>query len=221
MRYVSASFLALALGLLSSQVSLAGDACCPVKEQCGSDHHCGRCGCQSACNMVCQIVPDVKEVKKTVWVVKCEPFCKNLPGCPFCDGCGKAGCDGRCGESACNECGGSGCENGCNACGKTPRCVKPDCGKVACRKILEKKEITCKIPCWKCVPVYACGNCTQACEVENAKAIAAGAPAPAPAPKAAPITPAPKPPAPPKAPKAQKQADNLIAPLPPLLSQTE
>jgi len=183
--------LAAVLGLLLGQAAYAQQCCGPTQEPaCGSVDCCGRCGCHAPCQKVCKLVPEMREVKKTVWVVKCEEFCPTLPGC------GHGGCCG------CKDCGGcrEACGEGCceAGCGPTPCHVPPKCGHVRCRKILEKKEITCKVPSFKCVPVYACSGCYQACCAEAEQAAAAArdiAPAPAPLPK----TPtAPKAPAAPK-----------------------
>jgi hypothetical protein len=129
----------------------------------------------------------MKEVKKTVWVVKCEDFCAPLPGCGrgCCNGCkGCEACGGaeKCAaEPVCHE----GCGKKCNPCAveEAKHLVPPKCGKVRTRKILEKKEIVCRVPCYKCVVVYSCPNCcgNEGCDGQAAPAPAKPA-APAPMP---------------------------------------
>jgi hypothetical protein len=155
-----------AIGLMAAGTALGGD--CGV----AGPAACGAAGCEAAqgsrdcgdcphcgCRMVCKSVCTVKEVKKTVWVVKCEPFCAPLPGCGH-------GCRCGCGDSACGGCGAEqGGEGACSKCGDCNPCaveeakrqVPPKCGPVRCRKILEKKEIVCKVPTYKCVPT--CPQC--------------------------------------------------------------
>jgi hypothetical protein len=147
----------MALGVLAAQMAAAGEDCC------GGPDQCGRCGCHSHCQKYCKIVPAEKEIKKTVWGVKCEDFCAPLPGLPcghHC-GCGHDGCGGQCQEASCencDQCGGKGCDLCSKIC-----TVPPKCGCVRNKKTLEKKEVTCKIQCWKCVVVYACPGCGEGC----------------------------------------------------------
>jgi hypothetical protein len=63
----------------------------------------------------------------------------------------------------------------------------PNCGKVRTKKTLEKKEITCKIPSYKCVVVYVCPKCGSKCS-EGAQPEPPSPEAPAP-----PLAPAPAP----------------------------
>jgi len=168
--------LALVLGLLVAQAATAGEECC------GGPERCGRCGCQAACQKYCKVVPADKEIKKTVWVVKCEDFCAPLPGLPCGRGCGCGACgEDQCAEQ-CAQCDGK----GCGAC-SGGSCIRPQCGCVRTKKTLEKKEVTCKIPCWKCVVVYACGDCCDGCATEGFAPVKAGDPTPA-----APLPPGPK-----------------------------
>jgi hypothetical protein len=181
--------LSLAIGLLIAQNAIAGDAApqTPTCTQvCGSPDCCHHCGAQGECQRSCKIVCEMKEVKKTVWVVKCGEFCTMMPN---------LGCKCKCGE--CNECVRSGvCAD--RKCGKCDPCssltnrnyLTPDCGRVRGKKTLEKKEITCKVPTYKCVVEYTCAACgTTACS-EGAKPAETKAPAensaptPAPAPQA-------------------------------------
>lgn len=215
------SMLALAASLLVAVPAWAdecgpGPAGCEAVETCGSPHCCAHCGRHCDCDKHCQVVPYVKEVKKTVWVVKCEDYCPGLPGCPFdhCCGCGDPGACGAEGcstgkvEPACATCGAKGCESGCckpDVCAvelekkQTP----PKCVSVHTRKVLEKKEIVCKVPSYKCVVVYGCAACGEG-----------GTPASAPTnvePKPAAPAPAPtkNPPPPPKVTEATPRLPEL------------
>jgi hypothetical protein len=179
-----------AIALLAAGTALAGDACkapaaCGEAQTCGSPNCCAHCGCCCACEKYCRVVCEMKEVKKTVWVVKCEEFCAPLPGCRR--GCCEGG-DGRepCpAEAACpND-----CRKKCDPCASEEnKClVPPKCGKLREKKTLEKKEIVCKVPSYKCVVVYCCPHCgaDQECGSQQA-------PPPAPA-AAKPATPPPAP----------------------------
>ena len=188
--------LSLAIGLLVAGTAWAGEAPpspanCEKGETCGSPNCCSHCGRHGCCDKYCQVVPTTKEIKKTVWEVKCEEFCTSLPGCQkCCDKCCKA-CDGK----GCPT-----CYKSCDVCAveKAKDYVPPKCGKVRCKKTVEKKEVVCKVPAYKCVVVYCCPNCG-----------AAGATSPSPAPAGPKQKPGPAPiPAPPKT--------AAIAPLPPL-----
>ena len=144
-------------------------------------------------------MPYEKEVKKTVWVVKCEDFCAPLPGCPL-RPCGNCGTCGACTAAAPEGC--AKCESSCDVCAveKQKRQTPPKCGPVRSRKVLEKKEIVCKVPSYKCVVSYGCAGCG-----ESAPAAAGPSPVvpkPAPAPNKAPA----------KLPPPPKKAE--VAPLP-------
>ncbi len=193
--------LSLAVGWLIANMAIAGDECktpaaCQEVQTCGSPDHCGRCGRSGCCDKYCKVVCETKEIKKHVWVVKCEEYCTSLPGCKHgchcgqCDACNATGectiespkCEG-CGKGKCDPC----------AAEKNKCIVPPKCGKVREKKTLEKKEIICKVPSYKCVVVYACQNCAgQDCGTKQAapEAVKPAAPTPAPAP-AAPIAPVP------------------------------
>ena len=177
--------------------AIAGDAgntsapgTCNEVQTCGDPNCCAHCGCHDCCEKYCKVVCEMKEIKKTVWAVKCEDFCTSLPSCPLnCDDC----CD-PCNKECCKE---SNCDNGgkcCNPCAsiENRNYNPPKCGKVRTKKTLEKKEITCKIPSYKCVVVYACANCGSKCGGERAAQEApAKDPTPAPAPKTTLIAPEP------------------------------
>lgn len=102
------------------------------------------CGPQPCCNECvsysCKLVPEVKQIKKTVYEVKEVPFCvKKLP--PLCSLFGHHDC---------------GCEPCC------------ECQCPRFKKVLVKKEIVCKEICTsKCVieehrvPRCTCGPCQQ------------------------------------------------------------
>lgn len=182
--------LSLAVGWLLADAAIAADACktpaaCTEVQTCGSPDQCGRCGHGGACEKYCRVVCEMKEVKKTVWVVKCEDFCAPLPNCHHGQGCGcgacnaeqtyttDVGCDDGCGGKKCDPC----------AVEKNKCLVPPKCGKVREKKTLEKKEIVCKVPSYKCVVVYACSSCgVQECGSETAPAAPASPAAPAPMP---------------------------------------
>lgn len=202
--------LSLAVGWLIANMAIAGDArkappACAETETCGSAHHCGRCGCDCECEKHCKIVCEMKEIKKTVWVVHCSEFCAPLPNCGMgkccgdCGGCEVCRAAGECrSEPTCIE----DCGKKCDPCAaEEAKCfVPPKCGKVREKKTLVKKEVICKAPSYKCVVVYSCANCgAQECSGESVS--------PAPAKPTAPRVPAPAP-APPKT--------TRTAPLPPV-----
>jgi len=184
--------LSLMIGLLMANRAIAAEACAPPAPEackevqtCGAPDCCAHCGCHECCEKYCRVVCEMKEVKKTVWAVKCEDFCAPLPSCPL--HC----CDGResGGPESCEVCT---CENGCDKCCNP--CAElesrnynpPNCGKVRTKKTLEKKEITCKIPSYKCVVVYACPKCESKCS-EGAKSEPSSPAAPEPPPAPAPL----------------------------------
>ena len=185
--------MALAALMAIADSAMAGGC---KEECCGTPTHCGHCGCAAPCKRMCKVVPDVKEVKKVVWQVKCEEFCTPYPGCPG------HKCDGGCNEGCAAGCD-VGCDAGCGkGCGRA--IVAPECGPVRARKILVKKEITVQVPTFKCVPCYGCDSCCESGAVVPTPA-AGGKTAPAPAPAA------------PKAPSAPKPAKQAFAPFPPAL----
>ena len=149
----------LAITLLVAGAAVAADGCTPPapcdKVQCHQDHGCcARCGGK----MVCKVVCDVREIKKPVWVVKCEPVCLPLPrlghGPCTCGNPAPAGCEACCADGTCGA--GKKCGNPCAV--ELAKCqVPPKCGPVRIKKTLEKKEVVCKVPTYKCVP--ACGQC--------------------------------------------------------------
>ena len=196
--------VSLAASLLVATAAIAGEcglspaACGAVGCATGKCRHdctqCPRCGT----DMVCKVVCGTKEIKKTVWNVKCEPICLANPNL------GLRGCD--CGDSACGS--GTGCttEPSCaeGSCGKCKNCCDPcavendkeyntpRCGKVRVKKTLEKKEVICKVPSYKCVPTCpSCGNCGN-CGSTSCGGEGAVAPAPK-SEKAAPLPAAPLP----------------------------
>jgi hypothetical protein len=214
MRIITAS-IALGVGWLIGATAFADDACktppaCQEVQTCGSADRCGRCGCRSACEKCCKVVCEMKEVKKTVWVVHCKEFCPPLPARPLCGGNLCSGCGNPCGGCGkCSECQTCTPTETCEACqggGKCDVCAnlqnrnyrEPNCGKVREKKTLEKKEVVCKVPSYKCVVEYCCSQCAQPKAAPSE-----------PPPKSVPATPtaAPVPPAP-SAPAQQ-------APLPP------
>jgi hypothetical protein len=126
---------------------------CTEVQTCGNPNCCAHCGCCCECVKYCCIQPTIREIKKIVWACHCEDFCAPLPGCKR-DCC----CQGAAGEKPC-------CDK-CNPCAvELNKCqVPPKCGKVRERKILERKEIICQVPTYKCVVVYCCPNCHHAVE---------------------------------------------------------
>jgi hypothetical protein len=195
--------LSLAIGWLIANAAIAGEACkapaaCTEVETRGSPNCCGNCGCHCGCEKYCKVVCETKEVKKTVWAVHCSDFCAPLPncGCHGC-GCGEA-CKAGAAEAACCQSDGK----KCNPCASEEnKCiVPPKCGKVREKKTLEKKEVTCKVPSYKCVVVYCCPHCgAEQCNDQSA-------PPAAPSPV--------KPATPPSAPVPSKATQD--SPLPPV-----
>ena len=186
--------LSMVVGWLIANTALAGEACetpaaCGEVQICGSADHCGRCGCACPCEKHCRVVCTTKEVKKTVWVVKCSDFCAPLPNC------GLGGCCGDCGGcEACdaNTTRGEGCGAKCNPCAAegSKRLVPPKCGKVREKKTLVKKEIVCNVPSYKCVVVYCCPQCgASQCGGESTVPSASPAPASGKTTRDAPIPP--------------------------------
>ena len=55
---------------------------CDEVQTCGSADCCAHCGCHACCEKYCRIVCEMKEIKKIVWVVKCEDFCATSAGLP-------------------------------------------------------------------------------------------------------------------------------------------
>ncbi|MHB8971043.1 MAG: hypothetical protein ACYC4N_11395 [Pirellulaceae bacterium] len=136
---------------------------CTETETRGSTQCCAHCGSRRSCEKYSKIVCEMKEVKKTVWVVKCEEICTILPSCPL-----SGPCD--CGSGQCAACNPSATCAACEAQGgKCDPCASlenrnfntPKCGRVREKKTLEKKEITCHVPTYKCVVVYSCPQCGQ------------------------------------------------------------
>jgi hypothetical protein len=198
--------LMTAVGLSIAGLAAAAEPCktppaCTQVRTCGAPDSCARCGACCSCEKRCCIVCTYKEVKKTVWVVKCEEFCPLLPQCGRRCGCGECGSCSACGtEKACAEpnCGCDDCSKKCDPCAaENDKCyVTPKCGKMRERKILEKKEIVCMAPVYKCIVVYCCPSC--GCNESGGQPSAAPpagkspAPTPAPAPvKSAQSTPTP------------------------------
>jgi hypothetical protein len=193
--------LSLAIAWLAVGTTMAADACkappaCTEVQTCGEADHCGRCGCAGKCEKRCYIVCEMKEIKKHVWIVHCEEFAPLLPGCgKGCNGCGCCDADQGCvAEPAC--CGG--CDKGCDPCAaeKNKCLVPPKCGKIRTTKKLEKKEVVCKVPRYKCVVVYCCPSCCahEGCDSQPTAPVpgkpAAPAPTPAKAVETAPLPPA-------------------------------
>jgi hypothetical protein len=198
--------LSLAIGCVMASAAIAAEAgnspaACTEVQTCGSPNCCAHCGCCCKCEKHCQLVCETKEVKKSVWVVHCQDFCAPLPGCGH-NGC--CDCEACQAARAC-EAQATCCEGGngkCNPCAKeeNKRLVPPKCGKVREKKTLEKKEVVCKVPSYKCIVVYCCPQCgAQQCQGAE--------PQPAPATPAAPTM---APPAP------MPMKTTLLPPAPPV-----
>ena len=167
------ALMAASLCLLFGQVVVAQD-------RCGTPDCCARCNVRTRCQQFdCQVVCEVKKVKKSCWVVECEEFAPLLPGC-------RQRCNDCCNTGGCNT---GGCETA--SCGSRGKCeVPPRCGKARVKRKLVKKEITVEVPVYKTVVRNLCsGCCPSGCGVEAgdaaAPSAAPAAPAPAPVPKAA------------------------------------
>ncbi len=187
--------LSMAIGLMLANAATAFDgggvpgACVETK---GAPTCCASCGCNSPCEKSCQVVCEMKEVKKTVWVVHCEEFAPLLPQCKHC--CEEEGCTACTAEKpqpVCQTCQGCNGKN-CGPCAalENREYVTPKCGKIRDKKTLEKKEITCKVPVYKSVVTYSCSGCSGGEKAPQQQSAPAAKPAPAPAP--APEAPLPK-----------------------------
>jgi hypothetical protein len=151
----------IAIAWLMAGTAFAGDcktpAACTEAKACGVQNGCPHCG--RPCEKTCRVVCEMKEVKKSCWVVKCKEFCAPMPGCGRDCGCGSCG-EGNCAAQNCE----AGCANHCGKCDlcakeESKRIVPPKCGRVHEKKTLEKKEIVCHVPSYKCIVVYTCPNC--------------------------------------------------------------
>jgi hypothetical protein len=185
-------------------MAIADEACkapeaCKEVQTCGSENCCSHCGRHCGCEKSCKIVCEMKNVKKTVWVVHCGEVCTMLPGCPLSGHCCDKNCK-ECNQFPCKECEANGGK--CNACAslENRNYNTPKCGRVRESKTLEKKEITCKVPTYKCVVVYSCPQCNQ----EKGEAPAPATPAPTPT-KAA------------DASQSHTSHQALVAPMPPAI----
>jgi hypothetical protein len=220
MRILAAS-ITLTLGMLFAGMAIAGDdakaaADCGEAKICGNSSCCGHCGCRCACEKYTKVVCEMKEVKKTIWVSKCKDFSPTNPACPL-------KCLHRCegdNSGVCNQAESGGCESckACKACGhKCDVCADlenrkyntPNCGRVREVKSLEKKEVVCKVPSYKCVVVYCCPNCSKS---ESTAVPAVPTTPAAPAPTTAPVPAAPVPPAASETPAQNKSAETLSFP---------
>ena len=128
-----------------ASLTMAQATCCAPQAQPGC---CDGCGCD---DMICQLVWETKDVKKTRYCIKCEPHCLAPRTAGFCDKkCGKSCCDpGPCAPACKTGCGDAGC-NG-------PTC-KGGCVRMK-RKLVKYectvKECVCK---WVVVCKNGCGT---------------------------------------------------------------
>ncbi len=155
--------LSIAVVLASTGVGFAADCGPPT---CDEVQDCDVCGCEAVCPQRCNIVCEMKKIKRTVWVVECEEFCTLLPNC---DPCKRCGIKGRCGDSCCDD--------PCAAL-QNRSVVAPKCAKVRARKKLVKKEIICEVPIYKGVVICGSAGCYDAIGIEPEKAASRIAPAP-------------------------------------------
>jgi len=123
---------------LFALLGLAAASTCIAGGQTG----CAECGCNRL-KKVCRVVPEVKKVTATKWVVECEEIC--IPG------------KSRCEERLVSD----------PACVDAPRyetVTVPTCDRIVTRKKLKKVTTTTEKPSFKCVVDTVCcqcgGNCT-------------------------------------------------------------
>lgn len=186
MRMVS---LLLTFGWLMAAEAMAGEPCkappaCQEVQTCGSARCCARCGAASDCCKQCKIVCEMKDVKKTVWVVTCSEVCTVMPNCGHRCGCGCDNC--KTAQAKCES-----CEDKDAGCPKHDPCaaeknkhyVPPKCGRVREVKKLTPKEVVCQVPVYKCVVEYCCPQCDGQEKVAPKAAAPLPPAAPAPAPK--------------------------------------
>jgi hypothetical protein len=152
----------LVLAVLAIAANAYGDDC--------RDCACQRCGCQSHCRKICRVVCEMKDVKQICYSCKCEDFCVPGPSC-------------KCGEICeCDPCH-SGCGCKCFGClfgdGKIHRTIwKPSCeSTLFTRNKLYKYEITKKVPTYKWVVEYCCGECQSATPCNGSQPVPENAPA--------------------------------------------
>ncbi len=108
-------------------------------------HACSNCGCQQL-NKACRLVPEVKKITETKYVVECEEVC--LPG--------KSRCEER--MIADN------CAPGCQRCEAV---MVPTCDRIVTKKKLKKVTTTIEKPSWKCVVDTVCSQCGCQCGTAN------------------------------------------------------
>ncbi|MEI8378608.1 MAG: hypothetical protein WCJ09_00675 [Planctomycetota bacterium] len=106
---------------------------------------CSKCGCGEL-EKVCRVVPDVKKVTETKFVVDCEDIC--LPG--------KSCTEERMVSDACVA-GGQRCE----------KVSVPTCDRIVTKKKLKKVTTTVDKPGWKCVVDTICSQCGHNCGTAN------------------------------------------------------
>ena len=115
-----------------------------IVSRCGAEssyNGCSACGCHQL-KKICKVVPDVKKVTKTSYVVECEDVC--LPG--------KSHYEQRLVTD--------------------PNCVDlqrldlvkiPTCDRIVTKKKLKKTTTTVDKPGWKCVVETVCCQCGELC----------------------------------------------------------
>ena len=123
--------LAILLGLIVATQTPAGSMF----------HACTGCGCREL-KRVCKVVPDIKKVTETRYVVECEEVC--LPGPTQCE------------ERLVTD----------PACIDLPRFETvriPTCDRIVVKKKLKKISTTVDKAGWKCVVETVCSQCGCQC----------------------------------------------------------
>jgi hypothetical protein len=139
----------MAVALLT--VGLGSSLVCATLLKAGEHCRCAHCGCQSACEKTCRLVPEEKKVSITCWAVDKEDFCVSAGpsqrGCKHC-------------EEVCEECEKESCTH--HTAAKTfvwfdwiPNCS----ANMFTKNKLMKKTITKKVPGYKWVVEDVCPKC--------------------------------------------------------------
>ena len=168
--------LSLTILMLIANGAIAAEGCnpppvCGEVQTCGSSNCCAHCGCHACCEKYCRIVCEMKEIKKTVWVVKCEDFCAPLPGCPLhCGECCESGNQECCKEPACEN----GCDKCCNPCASSKSGItfRPSAARCAPKKPWRKKKLSAKSPyinAWWFTPVQTAVRMAATAGIPNSK----------------------------------------------------
>lgn len=106
---------------------------------------CSQCGCQQL-ERVCRVIPDVKKITQTKFVVECEEIC--LPG------------NSHCTQRMVAE----NCAPGEQ---RSETVLEPTCDRIVTKKKLKKVTTTVDKPGWKCVVDTVCTQCGCQCGTAN------------------------------------------------------